>query len=219
MIRIEILADPSAVAVRAADEVARSAVDAVAHAARFTLAVSGGRTPWAMFSQLGRLDLPWDRIAIYEVDERVAPEGDTDRNLTHLRENLPTRDLAELHPIPVDDPDLEAAARRYASTLPRCFDLIHLGLGADGHTASLVPGDPVLDVMDRDVAVTAPYQGHVRMTLTYPVLDRAARVLWVVTGVEKRAALERLRAGDPSIPGGRVRAADQLIVCDAAAAG
>jgi 6-phosphogluconolactonase/glucosamine-6-phosphate isomerase/deaminase len=119
--------------------------------------------------------------------------------------------------MPVNDGDLEAAARRYGDSLPARFDLVHLGLGPDGHTASLVPGDPVLEVTDRPVAVTAEYQGHRRMTLTYPALARADQLLWVVTGADKRAPLARLWAGDPSIPAGRVEAAASLIMADTAA--
>jgi 6-phosphogluconolactonase len=216
---VEVLADADAVASRAAEEVAARARDAVADHDRFTFAVSGGRTPWAMFAELRTLDVPWDRTAIFQVDERVAPAGDEARNLTHLVASLPPGGRAEIHPMPVEEADLDAAAAGYASSLPERFDLIHLGLGPDGHTASLVPGDPVLEVTDRKVALTGPYQGHRRMTLTYPVLDRAERVLWLVTGAEKADPLARLRAGDTSIPAGRVRTDTQLVLCDRAAAG
>ncbi|HEY7762796.1 MAG TPA: 6-phosphogluconolactonase [Actinomycetota bacterium] len=219
MTDVEVLADAGAVASRAAEEVAARARDAVADHDRFTFAVSGGRTPWAMFAELRTLDVPWDRTAIFQVDERVAPAGDEARNLTHLVASLPPGGRAEIHPMPVEEADLDAAAAGYASSLPERFDLIHLGLGPDGHTASLVPGDPVLEVTDRKVALTGPYQGHRRMTLTYPVLDRAERVLWLVTGAEKADPLARLRAGDTSIPAGRVRTDTQLVLCDRAAAG
>lgn len=191
---------------------------AIADHGRFTFAVSGGRTPWAMFAHLDDAGMPWDDVAIYQVDERVAPDGDPDRNLTHLRESLPDRDV-EVHAMPVNDADLDAAAAAYAQTLPDRFDLVHLGLGPDGHTASLVPSDPVLDVTDRKVGLTQPYQGHPRMTLTYPVLDRAAQIMWLVTGAEKAGPLERLRAGDQSIPAGRVTAGNQVAIADASAAG
>ncbi|MGH2539083.1 MAG: 6-phosphogluconolactonase [Actinomycetota bacterium] len=217
MIDVEVLADAGAVAARAADEVA-ARISGVAAAAPYTFAVSGGSTPWAMFAELAAHDVPWERVAIYQVDERVAPAEDADRNLTHLMASLPPG-LATIHAMPVEDADLEAAAGRYAASLPERFDLIHLGLGPDGHTASLVPGDPVLEVTDRDVGLTEPYQGHRRMTLTYPALDRAGGVLWLVTGEAKVDALARLRAGDRSIPAGRVRAASQLVLCDRAATG
>jgi 6-phosphogluconolactonase/glucosamine-6-phosphate isomerase/deaminase len=172
-----------------------------------------------MFTDLGNHDVPWDRVAIYQVDERVAPAGHTDRNLTHLVRSLPPDGVAVVLPMPVEDADLEEAAGRYAATLPDRFDLVHLGIGPDGHTASLVPDDPVLGVTDRDVALTEPYQGRRRMTVTYPVLDRAELVLWLVAGEEKADALARLRVGDASVPAGRVRASTQLVFCDRAAAG
>ena len=216
-LRIEILPGAVGVAERGAEYVAEQARAAVEDHGRFTLAVSGGRTPWAMFAALyGKM--PWDRVTIYQVDERVAPEGDPDRNLTHLLRSLPPGGAADVRAMPVWAHDLDTAAAVYASALPDAFDLVHLGLGPDGHTASLVPGDPVLDVIDRDVALTAEYQGRRRMTLTYPVLDRARQVLWLVTGEDKVDALRRLRAGDRSIPAGRVDAANALILADAAAA-
>jgi 6-phosphogluconolactonase len=215
---IEILPDPAAVVERGAEVIAQQAAAAVGERGRFTLAVSGGRSPWAMFASLyGRL--PWERVTIFQVDERIAPEGDPDRNLTHLLRSLPPGGAADVRPMPVDADDLEAAAAGYAGTLPERLDLVHLGLGRDGHTASLIPGDPVLEVTDRDVAITGEYQGRRRMTLTYPTLDRARKILWVITGADKADALARLRAHDASIPGGRVAAADALIVADRAAAG
>ncbi|MGZ4393906.1 MAG: 6-phosphogluconolactonase [Gaiellaceae bacterium] len=219
MARLEILPDPEAVARRGAEFVAAQARAAVADHARFYFAVSGGRTPWAMFAHLAGEDMPWAETEIFQVDERVAPAGDPGRNLTQLQAALPQEAVAEVHAMPVEDDDLEAAAARYAESLPEYFDLIHLGLGPDGHTASLVPGDPVLAVTDRDVALTREYQGRPRMTLTYPVLNRALQVLWLVTGEDKADALARLKAGDTSIPAGRVKAKTQVIVADAATQG
>jgi 6-phosphogluconolactonase/glucosamine-6-phosphate isomerase/deaminase len=127
--------------------------------------------------------------------------------------------------MPVEAPDLDAAAGRYAAGLeaiagsPAVLDVVHLGLGADGHTGSLVPGDSVLDVTDADVALTGEYPGRRRMTLTYPILNRARRVLWVVTGSDKTGPLARLLKGDVSIPGGRVHLGEALILADRAAAG
>ncbi|MDH4104019.1 MAG: 6-phosphogluconolactonase [Thermoleophilia bacterium] len=216
--QIEILPDAAAVAERGAAYVAERAQAAVADHGRFTFAVSGGRTPWAMFAHLAG-KMPWETVTIYQVDERVAPDGDPDRNLMQLRRSLPPGGAADVRAMPVGAHDLEAAAEDYARSLPEAFDLVHLGLGPDGHTASLVPGDPVLDVMDRKVAVTGKYQGRRRMTLTYPTLNAARQVLWLVTGEDKVDALQRLRAGDPSIPGGRVAAMSALIIADAAAAG
>jgi 6-phosphogluconolactonase len=216
---IEVLADAEAVAARAATFVAGAARTAIAARGRFVFAVSGGRTPWAMFAHLAGMDVAWDRVVIFQVDERIAPDGDLDRNLTHLNESLPAAARPGVRPMPVTAADPGQAAALYARGLPPSFDLIHLGLGPDGHTASLVPGDPVLEVTDRDVAVTEPYQDRRRMTLTYPALDRAACILWLVTGQDKRDALARLCAGDPTIPAGRVAAARAVIIADAAAAG
>jgi 6-phosphogluconolactonase len=217
--QIEVLPDSAAVAARAASVVVAHARAAVGAYGVFTFAVSGGSTPWAMFAQLAQEDFPWDRTTIYQVDERIVPADDPSRNLTHLRESLPAGITARVRPMPVEDADLEAAANRYARSFPERFDLIHLGLGPDGHTASLVPRDPVLDVIDRDVALTQPYMGRRRMTITYPVINRARALLWVVTGSDKRDALRRLRQHDPSIPAGRVAARQALILADAAAAG
>lgn len=216
--RLEVLPDAAAAAGRAAGYVAEQARTAVAEHGRFTFAVSGGKTPRAMLAQLVAHDMPWGETALYQVDERVTPAGDPDRNLTYLVASLPADSGAEIHPMPVEGDDLEAAAAEYAGSLPEAFDLIHLGLGPDGHTASLVPGDPVLEIMDRRVALTGVYQGRSRMTLTYPTLNRARTVLWLVTGEEKADALRRLRAGDTSIPAGRVAAASALVIADAAAA-
>jgi 6-phosphogluconolactonase len=215
---LEVSPDAAAVAATAASYVAGLARAAVADHGRFTFAVSGGHTPWAMFAELAGEDMPWAVTELFQVDERVAPDGDPDRNLTNLKASIGDAP-ARVHPMPVNDADLAAAAAHYATVLPQRFDLVHLGLGPDGHTASLVPGDPVLDVTDALVGLTQPYQGHPRMTLTYPALARADQLLWLVTGADKRDPLARLLAGDESIPAGRVRAARSLIRADAAAAG
>src|SRR5947207_1597347 len=204
--KVEVLSDADAVARRAAACVAAEARAAVAARGRFVVAVSGGQTPWLMLRSLANETVPWEGVHVFQVDERVAPAGDPDRNLTHLRESLlshaPLRS-EQIHAMPVESPDLEAAAKRYAAALqeiagsPPGLDLVHLGLGPDGHTASLVPGDPVLNVTDSDVALTGVYQGRRRMTLTYPILNRARRILWLVTGKDKISALGRLREGDP----------------------
>lgn len=224
----EILADAEAVARRAAEIIAGEARAAVAARGRFVLAVSGGQTPWVMLRALAGLEVPWTGVHLVQVDERVAPAGDPDRNLTHLRESLLDRvplPAEQVHAMPVESADLEAGAVAYAATLreiagtPPVLDLVHLGLGPDGHTASLVPGDPALAVTQADVAVTAPYRGRRRMTLTFPVLDRARRVLWLVTGAEKAEMLARLLRGDPTIPAGRVRQHRAIALVDRAAAG
>jgi 6-phosphogluconolactonase len=227
-VNFEVFKDADSVARAAAATIAADARAAVAARGRFTLAVSGGHTPWIMLRALADDDVPWAGVHVFQVDERVAPAGDPDRNLTHLRESLlqhaPMRP-DQIHPMPVEEADLEAAAAQYALTLreiagsPPALDLAHLGLGPDGHTASLVPGDAVLDVADEDVALTGLYQGRRRMTLTFPAINRARRVLWVVTGSEKVEMLRRLREGDLSIPAGRVRREGALVLADKTAAG
>lgn len=208
--------DPAAVARAGAALVAATARDAVAARGAFHFAVSGGHTPWAMFAELAHEDVPWASVVLYQVDERVAPADDPDRNLHHLHEALGPAP-AQVHPMGVEEPDLNAAAAAYARLLPEHFDLVHLGLGPDGHTASLVPGDPVLQVSDRLVALTRPYQDRVRMTLTYPALARARRILWLITGADKKEPLRKLLAGDTSIPAGRVEAESSVVLADAAA--
>ncbi|MGH3077302.1 MAG: 6-phosphogluconolactonase [Gaiellaceae bacterium] len=216
-LEIEVRPDREAVAERGAERVAELARAAITDHGRFTFAVSGGNTPWAMFAHLAGA-LPWEKVTIYQVDERVAPDGDPDRNLTHILRSLPPGAAADVRAMPVSADDLDDAAAAYASSLPDPLDLVHLGLGPDGHTASLVPGDPVLDVADRDVAVTGAYQGRRRMTLTYPALNRARHVLWLVTGEDKADAVRLLCDRDGSIPAGRVSDENALLVADAAAA-
>jgi 6-phosphogluconolactonase len=225
--KIEILPDSAAVARKAAEIIAAEARSAVAARGRFFMAVSGGHTPWQMLRALANEDVPWENLHVAQVDERVARAGDPDRNLTHLHESLlehaPLRP-DQIHAMPVESPDLDAAAARYAVTLreiagsPPVLDLAHLGLGPDGHTASLVPGDPVLRVTDSDVAMTGVYQGTRRMTLTYPMLNRSRRILWLVTGSDKVEALARLRDGDVSIPAGRIQREQAVVLADRAAA-
>jgi len=215
---LEVVADPTAVAQRGAEVIADRARSAVDDRGAFTLAVSGGHTPVAMFAALGELDLPWQAMSIYQVDERIAPAGDDDRNLTHLMASLPEPARRRVNPMPVEAADVTAAAAEYAAALP-ALDLVHLGIGDDGHTASLVPGDPVLEVTDRTVAVTGDYRGRRRMTLTYPALDAAGEILWIVAGEDKRDPVAKLLAHDPSVPAGRVAAERMLVLADRAAAG
>ena len=226
--KMEVLADADAVARKAAAIIAAEARDAVVARGCFIMAVSGGHTPWQMLRALAGEKVPWEQMQVVQVDERVAPPGDPDRNLTHLRESLLTRvplRPEQLHAMPVEAPDLKAAADRYAQTLqklagsPPVLDLVHLGLGPDGHTASLVPGDPVLDVTDTNVALTGVYQRRCRMTLTYPIINRARRILWLITGNDKAGPLAQLRDADHSIPAGRVRQDQGLVLADRAAAG
>jgi len=225
--KIDILPDADSAAKAGAAFVAAEARAAVAAGERFTFAVSGGHTPWIMLADLAQETVPWKEVDILQVDERIAPMGDPDRNLTHLRKSLLAHaPLSErqIHAMPVDSPDLEIAAVSYAAMLreiagsPLVLHLVHLGLGPDGHTASLIPGDPVLGVTDADVALTGFYQGRRRMTLTYPVLNRARRILWLVTGDEKAEMLSKLMHGDRSIPAGRVNQERAVVIADRAAA-
>jgi len=225
---MEVLADETCAAQAAAKAIAAAANTAVADRGRFVMAVSGGRTPWIMLRTLAEEDLSWKSIHVVQVDERVAPPGDKDRNLTHLRESLLDHSAIpqeNIHAMPVESPDLQTAAREYALLLakiagsPPTLDLVHLGLGPDGHTASLVPDDPVLSVTATDIAVTGSYQGRRRMTLAYPAINRARRILWLVTGPEKADALLRLRQGDLTIPAGRIGRLRAVVFADRAAAG
>lgn len=210
-----VLPDSGLAAQRAASVVAAALLQAVAERGRFDVAVSGGSN-LALLSALAAEAIPWQSGRVHQVDERVAPPGDPARNLVGLRGALP--DGATIHAMPVESDDLTDAAARYAAGLPDRFDVIQLGVGDDGHTASLLPDDPVLDVRELAVAVTDEYRGHRRMTLTYPVLDRARLVVFVATGAAKHDPLERLAHRDLRIPAARVRAPDQIVVCDAAAA-
>ncbi len=224
----EVLPDPGAVAMRAAEWVARLAREAVTERGRCALAISGGTTPWMAFRALAREDVPWDRVHLFQVDERVAPSGDPERNYFHLKEALIDRiaiPAANVHPMPVEEEDLDEGTRRYESILrriagtPPVLDLVQLGLGEDGHTASLFPEDAALQVVDADVAVSGLHKGRRRMTLTFPAIDRARCILWLITGSGKNEALGRLRAGDRSIPAGRVRSDRAVLLADKAAGG
>ncbi|HEY0391170.1 MAG TPA: 6-phosphogluconolactonase [Solirubrobacterales bacterium] len=219
-IELEVAGDEKAAARRAAELIAGAGRAAVAEHNTFSVAMSGGRSPWAMLAILGELEeMPWAETELFQVDERIASPGSEDRNLTHMVLGLSMDHQAMLRPMPVTQRDLEGAARDYENTLPDPLDCVHLGLGPDGHTASLVPADPVLDVTDRRVAITeTTYQGHRRMTLTYPALATAGKIVWLVTGPDKGDALTKLLAGDTSIPAGRVENESMVIVADEAAA-
>jgi 6-phosphogluconolactonase len=226
-VKIDVYTDDHGVARKAAAIIADAARVAATSRGRFIMAVSGGHTPWLMLRTLADDELPWQHVQVFQVDERVAPVGDPDRNLAHLRASLLDRvplPADHIHAMPVEAADLDRAAGQYARTLeevagsPPVLDLVHLGLGRDGHTASLVPGDPALDVTDADVALSGPYQGHRRMTLTFPIINRSRLVLWLVTGGEKAQTLVRLRDGDRSIPASRVRQDRALVLADRAAA-
>jgi 6-phosphogluconolactonase len=223
---IEVYDDADLVASKAAAIIAREARLAITARGRFIVAFSGGQTPWKMLRVLASQDVPWEGVYVVQVDERLAPEGHADRNLTHLRENLlghSPLSPGRIYAMPVEVKDLEEAVTGYAMTLeriagsPAVIDLVHLGLGSDGHTASLVPGDPVLDIDDMDVALTGIYQGRRRMTLTYPIINRSRRILWLVTGSEKGEMLQRLLDGDNTIPAGRLANDRAMVLADSAA--
>ena len=225
--KLEVLSDVESVAHQAAEVIAAEARAAVQARGRFVVAISGGRTPWVMLRALRSLDVPWENVHVLQVDERIAPAGHAERNLTHLCASLVPPDRSnpvQIHAMPVESPDLDEGVARYEQTLidiagsPPILDLVHLGLGADGHTASLVPRDPVLDVTNADVGLTGEYHGRRRMTLTFPALNRARRVLWLITGADKAAMLACLRSGDSGIPAGRVRQDEAVVLADRAAA-
>jgi 6-phosphogluconolactonase len=228
MMEVEVLRDSDAVAQRAAALIAAAARDAIAKRGKFSMAVSGGKTPWIMLRELAGEQLDWSKVRIFQIDERIAPAGVQDRNLTHLNESLlshaPIRP-EQIHAMPVEMADPEQAAKEYQKELedvagnPPVLDLAHLGMGPDGHTASLIPNDAVLNVTDRDVAVTGVYQGRKRLTLTYPVINRARKILWLVTGAEKQPMLKRLIDADPSIPAGRIRRDEAVVLADRDASG
>ena len=225
---LEVFDDADVVARAAGTTIAANARDAVAARGRFIMAVSGGHTPWAMLRALSNETVPWAKVHVFQIDERIARAGDPDRNLTHLRASLLEHaplPPEQIYPMPVESSDLEVAAKQYAQTLqqvagsPAVLDLAHLGMGPDGHTASLVPGDPVLNVTDADVALTGVYMGRRRMTLTYPVINRSRRILWLMTGSEKLTMLPRLLEGDTTVPAGQISRDQAVLLADRAAAG
>jgi 6-phosphogluconolactonase len=224
--KIEIFPVAEQVAERAAAYLEQVIREALIHQKSFSLAISGGRTPWEMLKILSKADLPWQRINLFQVDERVAPDGHPDRNLTQLFQAIagtPMVTQLRIFPMPVTAEDLDAAAKEYTEVLNEVtegkgLDIIHLGLGSDGHTASLVPGDEVLAIQNRLVACTQNnYQGRIRMTLTYPLLNAAKQILWIVTGSEKKEMVQRMLQQDPSIPAGCVRPENALLLVDQAA--
>jgi 6-phosphogluconolactonase len=226
--QLEVLTNADEAARRAAALIAAEARSAIAARGRFVVANSGGRTPWIMLRALADQNVPWEGVHIAQVDERIAPAGDPDRNLTHLQESL-LKHISlrndQIHAMPVESIDLEAACIDYTRRLekiagfPPVLDLVHLGLGSDGHTASLVPGDRVMEVADKDVALSGIYLGRRRMTLTYPMLNRSRRILWLVTGGDKAEMLKRLCKGDPTIPAGRISQEHAIVIADIEAAG
>ncbi len=224
---INIFPDASTVAQEAAAFIAAEARSAIAQRGRFIIALSGGKTPWMMLKALAGERIPWESVHLFQVDERIAPRGSADRNLTHLQETLlscvPLK-ADQIYAMPVEETDLGSATKKYARLIesiagfPIIFDVIHLGLGADGHTASLIPEDPVLKVLDRDVAITGTYQHHQRMTLTYPAINRSRKILWVVTGADKVEALGHLINRESFIPAGTIDQQKATLFADQSAA-
>lgn len=215
------------VATEAALYIADRIRESVAKKGFFTMAVSGGRTPWQMIKELAKEELPWEKVFLFQVDERVAPDGHADRNLTQLFNSIQGTPLVtrlNIFPMHVIAEDLEEACDQYAENIKLItetgkLDLIHLGIGTDGHTASLIPGDAVLDVQDQAVARTSnPYQGRDRMTLTYPLINQAEKILWIITGKEKAEMLSRLISQDPTIPAGNVSQSRAIILTEESAA-
>lgn len=225
-LHIEIFDDAEQAAEAAAAFLAAETREAITQRGRFLAAFSGGESPWPMLKAWAREDLPWERVEVGQVDERVAPADAPERSLPRLREALAEAPLRpeQIHAMPVESTNLVSAVHNYTMALqmivgiPPVLDLVHLGLGADGHTASLLPQDPVLDVADADVALTGPRDGLRRMTLTLPMLNRARRVLWLTSGGEKAPVLAALARGDLSIPAGRVRQENAVVFTDLAAA-
>lgn len=223
---LKVLDTPENVASAAAVYIGELAQHCISERGRFSIALSGGTTPWQMLRSLSGQAHDWDRWHVFQVDERVAPADDESRNLLQIRKNFTdkTGTGIRLHAMAVEAPNLDAAADRYSSELqahcghPPVLDLVQLGMGADGHTASLVPGDPVLDVEHADVAISATYQGCRRMTLTYPVINRARHVAWLITGGGKTPALRQMLQQDTSIPAARVSQEHAVVFADNAAA-
>ncbi len=199
----------------AADWLARRLRDAVRRRGAASVAFSGGRTPAAMFAALVELDVPWHDLTVFQVDERVAPDGDDARNAP-LLDMLPVR-AAQVRLMPVTARHLGAAAGRYAARLPESFDVVHLGLGDDGHTASWPPGDSVVD-STAAVALSAEYRGHVRMTLTPHVVNGARARLVLATGPDKAVPVRDWLLHRASLPVERVRRTGTVVVLDASAA-
>jgi 6-phosphogluconolactonase len=218
-----LLANPKAVAQEAAQRFAQWAQDAVAGRGRFRVALAGGGTPGALYQLLAsepyRSQIPWPQTDVFWGDERHLPAGDPGRNDTAV---LPLLALAgipalNVHPMPYAPGDPDAAARQYEDDLRRqtqphtpLLDLTILGLGDDGHTASLFPGTPALDEAAR--LVVANYAAYAdrhpeRVTLTFPAINASAVVLFLVTGAGKRAMLRRVLGApeDPLLPAQRVQ--------------
>jgi 6-phosphogluconolactonase len=212
---IVVAPDPQGAATEAAAWLARQLRNAVARRGTATMALSGGSTPALMLAALAGLPVPWEATTVFQVDERVAPDGDPDRNSALLE---PLRSCgASINVMPVTAADLEPASRQYAALLPDRLDVVHLGVGDDGHTASWPPGDPVIEAAGA-VAVSGEYKGRVRMTLTVPAVNAARHRLVLATGTAKATIIERWLLHDHALPIERVSRTNTLVVLDQQAA-
>ena len=219
--QVRVSATAEGAAEDAAAYVAARAVEAIEERGRFVWAVSGGSTPGAFLAALALHDrVDWANTHLFQVDERIAATGSDDRNDTMIRDRFVTaRPDANYHPMPVVAASLGAALVDHLTDLERLageparLDLVQLGLGGDGHTASLIPGDPVLEAAG-DLATTGLYNGTRRVTMTAPLLNRARERLFLVTGAGKDEALGQLAERDPNIPGSLISDADTVLVTD-----
>ena len=222
MARADLIVEPIAetAARSAADLIAASLRAAISARGTASVAFSGGQTPTTMLETLATLPLPWQRVHVFQVDERVVPDGDPERNSTALRHALLDRVDTNSHLMDVTALDLVESAQRYAGLLQvhEPLDVVHLGIGDDGHTASWPPGAPVVDDRDHVVAIVGLFRGFVRMTITPPVVDRARAVVLLVAGTDKAPVLARMLAGDRSLPASRVLGERTVVVADEAAA-
>lgn len=224
---VRVVADAELLANDAAAFIAEESRLAIAARNRFTLALSGGRSPVRLFEALAKQEnIAWEDVHVLQVDERAVPAASPDRNFRairkHLLDQVPIPE-SHVHPMPAEAGDLTAAAEAYAMTLARILgpgktlDLVHLGLGSDGHTASLLPGDPALSSVG-DVVVSHEYQGARRLSLSLPAICRARQRVWFITGRAKSAMVKRAMAGDAAIPAGRVTRENSTFFIDREAA-
>ncbi|MEX2122559.1 MAG: 6-phosphogluconolactonase [Woeseia sp.] len=222
-------ADAAGAAQAAAEFIARRLTLAIEARARATLAISGGRSPWKMFECLAGHGVEWSAVHVFQVDERIVPVDHAERNWKRFLESPLSRRIrdANRHPMPVamvEKEDAELAIGDYSRTLndfagaPPVLDVVHLGIGADGHTASLFADDAPLHDTRHWVGVSRRHEGHRRLTLTLPVLNRAQSVVWFAVGASRRAVLARLHAGDPEIPASHVQRERAVCFTDLAAA-
>lgn len=226
---LHVAPDAEAAAIACAGRLASHIEASVVARGRCVLALSGGETPRRMLERLAQEQLPWRALQVVQVDERLAPEGDPARNLTSLEQTLVHEGplpRANLHPMPValalasGAPAAIDACERTLHGLagtPPVLDVVHLGLGEDGHTASLFPGDALLEMPDRDVGLATRAPRHARLSLTLPALNRARHIVWLVLGGAKAMRLAELIEGRGATPALRVARERAEAIADAAA--